>query len=151
MNSTEVVDVCIVGAGIAGSTCAFYLAKKVMNVLLLEKKKFPRDKICGDAITPRAQIHLKRMGVLDSVLQEKKGQLVKNYDGGSLLNSSTGEVISAHEIAIEVKAIDSVIPDTKLELEEIQENAAKYYKYRNVCLLVGFVLVLVSKVWGAYT
>jgi flavin-dependent dehydrogenase len=59
MNDARVFDVCIVGAGIAGSTCACYLAKMGIQVLLLEKKEFPRDKICGDAITPRAQIHFK--------------------------------------------------------------------------------------------
>ncbi|NPE09072.1 MAG: NAD(P)/FAD-dependent oxidoreductase [Asgard group archaeon] len=71
--SDDIFDVCIVGAGIAGSTCAFYLAKKGIRTLVLEKKKFPRDKICGDAITERAQIHLNRMGVLQEILAEKKG------------------------------------------------------------------------------
>jgi geranylgeranyl reductase family protein len=66
-------DVCIIGAGPAGSTCAYYLGKKGHNVLLLEKKKFPRDKICGDAFTLRAQKHLEEMGVLQEVLKENKG------------------------------------------------------------------------------
>ena len=70
---TELFDVCIVGAGIAGSTCAFYLAKLGVKTLVLDKQKFPRDKICGDAITARAQIHLERMGVLQKVLAEGKG------------------------------------------------------------------------------
>jgi len=42
-------DVVIVGAGPAGSTCAYYLSKQGAKVLLLEKQKFPRDKHCGNA------------------------------------------------------------------------------------------------------
>jgi geranylgeranyl reductase family protein len=66
-------DVAIVGAGPSGSTCAYYLAKEGKRVLLLEKKQFPRDKLCGDAVCTNAQIHLKRMGVLQEILAEKKG------------------------------------------------------------------------------
>ena len=55
MISTEKTwDVCIVGAGPAGSTCAYYLARAGLEVLLLERHRFPRDKICGEGISPRA-------------------------------------------------------------------------------------------------
>jgi geranylgeranyl reductase family protein len=62
-------DVAIVGAGPAGATCAWYLAKQDIHVLLLDKAKFPRDKFCGDAVIPRAQRHLKKMGVLDQMIE----------------------------------------------------------------------------------
>ncbi|MFW9922677.1 MAG: FAD-dependent oxidoreductase [Candidatus Thorarchaeota archaeon] len=71
LNNNEIYDVGIVGAGPGGATAAYYLAKKGYNVLLIEKKKFPRNKICGDAITLRAQEHLKEMGVLQEILAEK--------------------------------------------------------------------------------
>ncbi|MFN4261100.1 MAG: geranylgeranyl reductase family protein [Gemmataceae bacterium] len=70
----DMYDVCVVGAGPSGATCAYYLAEQGKRVLLLEKKKFPRDKLCGDAICTRAQTHLKRMGVLQEVLAENKGR-----------------------------------------------------------------------------
>ena len=70
---SKIYDVCIVGAGIAGTTCAFYLAQFGIKTVVLEKLKFPKDKICGDAITSRAQIHLERMGVLQKVIAENKG------------------------------------------------------------------------------
>lgn len=41
---------CVVGAGPAGSTAAFYLAKAGARVVLCEKEAFPRDKVCGDAL-----------------------------------------------------------------------------------------------------
>ena len=56
-------DVIVVGAGPAGSAAAHYCAAAGLSVLLLEKSSFPRDKICGDGLTPRAVAELVRMGV----------------------------------------------------------------------------------------
>ncbi|HLH58371.1 MAG TPA: geranylgeranyl reductase family protein [Streptosporangiaceae bacterium] len=56
-------DVIIVGAGPAGSTTAYYLANAGLDVLLLEKSRFPREKVCGDGLTPRAVKALVAMGV----------------------------------------------------------------------------------------
>ncbi|GLW98398.1 geranylgeranyl reductase family protein [Microtetraspora sp. NBRC 16547] len=56
-------DVIVVGAGPAGSTTAFYLAQAGLTVLLLEKTRFPREKVCGDGLTPRAVKQLIAMGV----------------------------------------------------------------------------------------
>ncbi len=63
----EIYDVVIVGAGPSGSTTAHYLAKEGFNVLLLDKFDFPRDKTCGDGLTPRALHILDDMGILDTV------------------------------------------------------------------------------------
>ncbi|HEY6496443.1 MAG TPA: geranylgeranyl reductase family protein [Trebonia sp.] len=56
-------DVIVVGAGPSGSTAAYYLARAGLNVLLIEKSRFPRDKVCGDGLTPRAVKSLIAMGV----------------------------------------------------------------------------------------
>ncbi|MEV7966673.1 geranylgeranyl reductase family protein [Sphaerisporangium sp. NPDC088356] len=56
-------DIIVVGAGPAGSTTAFYLAQAGFDVLLLEKTRFPREKVCGDGLTPRAVKELIAMGV----------------------------------------------------------------------------------------
>jgi geranylgeranyl reductase family protein len=56
-------DVIIVGAGPAGSTAAFHLAQAGLDVLLLEKTSFPREKVCGDGLTPRAVKQLVKMGI----------------------------------------------------------------------------------------
>ncbi len=56
-------DVIVVGAGPAGSAAAYYCASAGLNVLLLEKAAFPRDKVCGDGLTPRAVKELVAMGV----------------------------------------------------------------------------------------
>ena len=61
--STDDADVIVVGAGPSGSTTAYYLAQAGLNVLVLEKARFPRDKVCGDGLTPRAVKALVGMGV----------------------------------------------------------------------------------------
>ncbi|MBM0277662.1 geranylgeranyl reductase family protein [Micromonospora tarensis] len=56
-------DVIVVGAGPGGSATAYHLARHGVRVLLLEKTEFPREKVCGDGLTPRAVRQLVRMGV----------------------------------------------------------------------------------------
>lgn len=67
--SHEKFDVIVVGAGPAGSTTASLLAQRGLEVLLLDKSDFPRDKTCGDALSPRALKVLQRMGLLTAVSQ----------------------------------------------------------------------------------
>ncbi|WP_405670993.1 geranylgeranyl reductase family protein [Streptomyces sp. NBC_01530] len=61
--SENTADVIVVGAGPAGSTTAYHLAKSGLDVLLLEKTEFPREKVCGDGLTPRATKQLVAMGI----------------------------------------------------------------------------------------
>ncbi len=56
-------DVIVVGAGPGGSSTAFALAQAGLDVLLLEKGAFPREKVCGDGLTPRAVKSLVHMGI----------------------------------------------------------------------------------------
>jgi menaquinone-9 beta-reductase len=59
----ETADVIIVGAGPSGSATAAYLAMAGIDVLLLEKAAFPREKVCGDGLTPRAVRELITLGI----------------------------------------------------------------------------------------
>jgi len=64
---SHLYDVAVIGAGPGGSAAAHYLAKSGLDVLLLDKSEFPRDKTCGDGLTPRALHVLDDMGILDEV------------------------------------------------------------------------------------
>src|SRR5688572_22399714 len=57
-------DIAVIGAGPAGSAAAYFLARGGLRVALLDKFDFPRDKTCGDGLTPRALEVLDSMGVL---------------------------------------------------------------------------------------
>ena len=62
-------EVIIVGAGPGGATAAAHLARKGRRVLLLDKSAFPRDKVCGDAISGKSVDALKRLGLMDRMLE----------------------------------------------------------------------------------
>lgn len=79
-------DVIVVGAGPAGSTTAFYLARAGLDVLLLEKASFPRDKICGDGLTPRAVRQLVRMGIDTSAPGWSRNKGLRIIGGGMRLH-----------------------------------------------------------------
>ena len=62
---SERYDVVIVGGGPSGAAGAFWLAERGRNVLVVEKKRFPREKTCGDGLTPRAVRQLHDMGLAE--------------------------------------------------------------------------------------
>ncbi|HEX4163109.1 MAG TPA: geranylgeranyl reductase family protein, partial [Acidimicrobiales bacterium] len=63
----QVHDVVVVGAGPSGSACAYWLADAGWDVVVVEKKTFPREKTCGDGLTPRAVRQLADMGLEDAL------------------------------------------------------------------------------------
>lgn len=56
-------DVLVVGAGPGGSSTAFHLASRGVDVLLVDKAIFPREKVCGDGLTPRGVRAMQTMGI----------------------------------------------------------------------------------------
>ena len=60
-------DVVVVGAGPAGATAAIVLARAGVQVTLLDRARFPRDKLCGDTLNPGTIAILRRLGIEDEV------------------------------------------------------------------------------------
>ncbi|MDY6870745.1 MAG: geranylgeranyl reductase family protein [Actinomycetota bacterium] len=56
-------DAVVVGAGPAGSAAAAWAARAGHDVLVIDSARFPRDKACGDGLTPRAVAELERLGL----------------------------------------------------------------------------------------
>jgi geranylgeranyl reductase family protein len=65
--SDERRDVVVVGGGPAGSAVATFLSRRGRDVLLLEAARFPRDKVCGEGVSPEAWRLLDAMGASDAV------------------------------------------------------------------------------------
>ena len=63
LSKPTIYDVVIVGGGPSGSACAYWLAAAGWSVCLVEKKHFPREKTCGDGLTPRSVHQLAQMGL----------------------------------------------------------------------------------------
>jgi geranylgeranyl reductase family protein len=75
-------DVVVVGGGPAGSSCAYWLAEAGWDVVVVEKKHFPRVKTCGDGLTPRAVRQLADMGLEDALAGSHKYSGLRAYGFG---------------------------------------------------------------------
>jgi geranylgeranyl reductase family protein len=84
-------DVVIVGAGPAGSATAIGLARLGYEVALLDKKVFPREKLCGDFVNPINWAVFRDLGVDDCVLAAPHGEVT-----GFRVTNSSGREAEAH-------------------------------------------------------
>jgi geranylgeranyl reductase family protein len=109
-------DVLVVGAGPAGSATAAWAAELGLDVVLADKESFPRDKACGDGLTPRAIAELRRLGLgpwLEGGRPVNRGlhacgfgqELFLPWPGGSL--PETGSAVPRTEL-------DAVVRDQAL-------------------------------------
>jgi flavin-dependent dehydrogenase len=76
------VDVAVVGGGPSGAATAHYLATRGHEVLVVEKKNFPREKTCGDGLTPRAVKVLEEMGLGDELKTWESVQGLRIHGAG---------------------------------------------------------------------
>jgi len=71
----ETFDVAIVGGGPAGSTCAAFCAEAGLRTLVLEREKFPREKVCGDCINPASWPVLEKLELAEQIRNRPHGVL----------------------------------------------------------------------------
>ena len=88
-------DVIVCGAGPAGAVAATVLARKGVRVLMLDRARFPRRKLCGDTINPGALAMLRRLGMsetFESAALELEGMIVTGEHGVSVRATYGGRV-----------------------------------------------------------
>lgn len=87
-------DVVVVGGGPAGSSTAWFLASQGVDVLVLDRARFPRDKVCSEYLSPEASRILQAMGVLEKVEAAGPatlaGMMVRAPSGQSFRGNFTG-------------------------------------------------------------
>ncbi len=66
----EPCDIAIIGGGLAGSALAIRLARAGRRVTLFERDRFPRDKLCGEFLSPESRDLLRELGCLRAVLEQ---------------------------------------------------------------------------------
>lgn len=112
---TSRADVVVVGAGPAGSAAATFLAQAGRDVVLLEKSTFPRDKVCGDALTPRAVQALRTLGLHDEAEGTPAGWArqdgLRMYGGGVVLELPWPELddFPAHSVTATRSVFDQTL------------------------------------------
>jgi menaquinone-9 beta-reductase len=82
MTSPEIL---VVGGGPSGSSAAHWLARDGHDVMLVEKKAYPREKTCGDGLTPRAILQLQEMGFDFTVPEFHRITGLRSYAGEELM------------------------------------------------------------------
>jgi geranylgeranyl reductase family protein len=111
-------DVAIVGGGPAGASCAAFCAAAGLRVAVLEREKFPREKVCGDCINPACWPVLRRLDLAERVRGLPHGKLDRvdfiGIHGRSLsVDLPTG---ADAEIAIKRSRFDTLLLDRAREL-----------------------------------
>ena len=79
-------DLLVVGAGPAGAATAAWAARAGIDVVLADAAVFPRDKTCGDGLTPRAIGELERLGLRDWVRSHTVNQGLRAHGFGQTLH-----------------------------------------------------------------
>jgi menaquinone-9 beta-reductase len=82
---SDAYDALVIGGGPGGAATAFHLARGGARVLLCEKQTYPRDKVCGDGLTPRAVAQLDAMGLREEYQSWSRSAGLKVHGGGHVI------------------------------------------------------------------
>jgi geranylgeranyl reductase family protein len=113
-------DAVVVGAGPAGAATAIFLAEQGLQVVLVDRARFPRDKVCGEYLSPEASRILDRLGVLGSVAARPiRGMRILAPDGTLLVGDyPTGgrwRGYRAHALAVRRRVLDAALVERARE------------------------------------
>ena len=109
-------DVLVVGAGPAGSATAAWAARAGLDVVLADAAVFPRDKTCGDGLTPRAIGELERLGLGDWIRAHTVNQGLRAHGfGQTLLLPWPGGSLPAYGSAVARTELDDHLRTTAIK------------------------------------
>jgi len=142
MTKINKYDIIIIGAGPAGTTAALYAKKCNLKTLLLEKETFPRDKICGDAVSGKSMSILLELGLLDKA-KHLPGQVVDSI----VLGSPSNHQVNIDLVANEAKGIPAALVvkreifDTFLfnQAKAVTDKTIENFKVTDLIFEDGFV------------
>jgi len=120
-------DVAIAGAGPAGTSAAIQLAMDGARVLLVEAKKFPRAKLCGEFISPECLAHFKRLGVGEQMLAA----------GGTSLSQTVFYSRRGHSVAVPSEWFKSGANALGLSRSEMDHKLLEGAKNAGVVVIEG--------------
>ena len=130
MNSFDVV---VIGGGPAGCAMALDLNSRGYNVALCDQAKFPRDKVCGEFISPGADPILEKLGVLDSIeaLTPKrlKGVAISSYESAELAIDypiAAGSGLRSTSLSVPRYQLDALF------LKQVQNAGVKVFEQHKV-------------------
>ncbi|RLV50606.1 geranylgeranyl reductase family protein [Nocardioides mangrovicus] len=119
-------DVLVVGAGPAGSAAAAWAARAGLDVVLADAATFPRDKTCGDGLTPRAIEELTRLGVEDWVFARTRNVGLRAHGFGQTLHLPwPGGSLPAHGSAVARTVLDDHLRTTALKAGAVGVDGAR--------------------------
>jgi geranylgeranyl reductase family protein len=124
--SPDATDVLVVGAGPAGSAAASWVARSGRDVVLADAAVFPRDKACGDGLTPRAIAELDQLGLGDWVRGRARNRGLRAAGfGQTLLLPWPGGSLPDHGGAVPRTELDARIREVALSDGAVPMEGAK--------------------------
>ena len=110
-------DVLVVGGGPAGSAAAYWLARAGHDVVVAEKKQFPREKTCGDGLTPRAVHQLEEMGLADRLAGYHRFEGLRTIAHGRTIEMQWPDhpVFPSHGYVVRRRDLDTFVAENAAE------------------------------------
>ena len=109
----HVFDVLVVGGGPAGASAGYWLARAGHDVCIVERKLFPREKTCGDGLTPRAVHQLTEMGLAEGLTKYHRYEGLRAMAHGRVLEMQwpSHPTFPSHGYIVRRRDLDQMVAD----------------------------------------